>query len=391
MNLAIRLARQGGVGLTVALNRPLKTRAPADWVGMSNCGHDHSIDRVDQHRNDGGRLLAAFLVIIVFMVVEVIGGLISGSLALIADAGHMLTDALALMLALSAHRLSTKPADDRLHFGYRRMQVLAAFVNGIALTALMVWIVYEAVRRSINPVPVEWAPMLAVAAAGLAANAVAFRLLHRAGDQNINIKGAMLHVASDLLGSIAAIIAAIVIWQTGWTRIDPILSIVVASLIGYSAFKLLKETSHILLEGAPLNIDKTAITADLALASADIEDIHSVRIWQMTPDHPSLTLHAKIRSGAAAGAALQAIKDRLEKRYGIRESTIQIELDCGCPDDQHQDTEEKSASLVTMHPRASDGHHHRGGHAHDDNKPRDGKSLKVAGGTAVSAIQSIFK
>lgn len=300
---------------------------------MTDCGHDHSLAPHARHANDGGRLVAAFVVIAVFMVVEVVGGLISGSLALLADAAHMMTDAFALALAASAHWMSAKPANRRLHFGYRRVQVLAAFVNGIALAALMTWIVYEAVRRAVNPIEVAWMPMLIIAAIGLGANGIAFRLLHQAGEHNINIRGAMLHVASDLLGSVAAIVAALVIAFTGWTRIDPILSLFVAVLIGRSALKLIKETAHILLEGAPQNLDVESMVSDLSLASPAIENIHNVRIWQLTPDQLRLTLHARIRDGAGADAALQALKERLAERYGIAESTIQIEsASAGCPD-----------------------------------------------------------
>ena len=297
---------------------------------MSDCGHDHSIDRLAQHKADGGRLLAALAVIVVFMVLEVIGGLLSGSLALLADAAHMMTDAFALALAATAHRMSARPANGRLHFGYRRIQVIAAFVNGIALVALMAWIVYEAVRRSIQPVEVAWAPMLVIAALGLAANGVAFRLLHNAGDHNINIKGAMLHVASDLLGSIAAIAAAVTIWLTGWTRIDPILSVFVAALIARSAVKLLKETTHILLEGAPAHIDAKRMENELADLSPDIENVHSVKIWQLTPDQLRLTLHARVKNSAVSEEALELLKRTLDERYGIRESTIQIETCTGC-------------------------------------------------------------
>jgi cobalt-zinc-cadmium efflux system protein len=300
---------------------------------MSDCGHDHSIGASHaQDRADGGRLLAAFAVIVVFMIVEIVGGIISGSLALLADAVHMMTDAFALALAASAHWMSARPANKKLHFGYRRLQVLAAFVNGIALIALMSWIVFEAVHRAVTPVDVAWAPMLVVAALGLAANGVAFRLLHRAGDHNINIKGAMLHVASDLLGSIAAVVAAIVIWQTGWTRIDPILSVVVAALIARSAYKLLRETTHILLEGAPQHLDAEKLAGELIASTADVEDIHSVKISQLTPDQLRLTMHAKIRAGAAADEALRVLKSTLEERFGIHDSTIQIEAGCACPD-----------------------------------------------------------
>ena len=151
---------------------------------MTDCGHDHSFAGHAQHRSDGGRLIAAFGVILVFMIVEIVGGVISGSLALLADAAHMMTDAFALALAASAHWMSARPANTKLHFGYRRLQVLAAFVNGIALVALMSWIIYEAVRRSISPIEVAWAPMLVIAALGLAANAIAFRLLHHAGERH---------------------------------------------------------------------------------------------------------------------------------------------------------------------------------------------------------------
>jgi cobalt-zinc-cadmium efflux system protein len=194
--------------------------------------------------------------------------------------------------------------------------------------------------------------MLVIAALGLLANGVAFRLLHSAGEHNINIKGAMLHVASDLLGSVAAVAAAIVIWLTGWTRIDPILSIFVAALIGRSAIKLIQETTHILLEGAPKHIDVDALTKDLVTVGAEVEDIHSVRIWQLTPDQPRLTLHAKIRDGAAANDALQLIKRRLAEKFGIRNSTIQIESGGVCPDHSHGQDDGASGdhqSTVDLH------------------------------------------
>jgi cobalt-zinc-cadmium efflux system protein len=298
-------------------------------------GHAHGLAHAHSHENtDGRRLIAALAVISVFMVVEFVGGLLSGSLALLADASHMMTDAVALSLAASAHWLSMRPADGRLHFGYRRFQVLAAFVNGIALVVLMAWIFWEAIKRSINPVDVDWRTMLAVAVLGLLANVIAFRLLHGSATQNINVRGAMLHVIGDLLGSVAAVIAAVVIALSGWTRIDPLLSILVAILIGYSAYRLLRETAHILLEGAPKGIDAADVARDLASVSPDIEDVHSVQLWQLTPDHPQATLHVRVRSGAAGHDTLGLVKARLAERFGIRESTIQIEIG-SCCDDEH--------------------------------------------------------
>ncbi|MFZ5617121.1 MAG: cation diffusion facilitator family transporter [Pseudomonadota bacterium] len=348
---------------------------------MTDCGHDHSLDQHAQHRTDGGRLIAAFAVIVVFMIVEVVGGILSGSLALLADAAHMMTDGLALLLALSAHWMSARPANRQLHFGYRRAQVLAAFVNGIALLLLTAWIIYEAWRRSITPIDVAWAPMLAIAALGLFANGVAFRLLHGAGERNINIKGAMLHVASDLLGSVAAVAAAVVIWLTGWMRIDPILSLLVAALIARSAIKLLRETTHILLEGAPQDIDVEAMTGDLASAIPAIEDIHSVRIWQLTPDQIRLTLHARLREGAVAADALKILKRRLEERYGIHESTIQIEPACSCPDGGRGDSGAEPVQL----------HAHRRDHAHHAASAKPNGAARTARASTVAAIQSMFK
>jgi cobalt-zinc-cadmium efflux system protein len=266
------------------------------------------------------------------MVVEFVGGFLSGSLALIADASHMMTDAVALALAASAHWLSMRPADGQLHFGYRRFQVLAAFVNGIALVVLMAWIFWEAVRRSINPVEVSWQPMLVIAVLGLIANVMAFKLLHGSESRNINVRGAMLHVIGDLLGSVAAVIAAVVIALSGWMRIDPLLSILVAVLIGFSAFRLLRETAHILLEGAPSGIDPGDVARELAAVSGDIEDVHSIKLWQLTPEDPRATLHVRLRSGAGGQETLGLVKARLAARFGIRESTIQIETG-GCCDE----------------------------------------------------------
>lgn len=295
---------------------------------MSTCGHGHS-----HSTGDGKRLLAAFVVIAVFMVVEAIGGLLSGSLALLADATHMMTDALALALAASAQWIAGRPADSKLHFGYRRTQVLAAFVNGIALAFLLTWIVFEAVKRFFfEPVDVNWSLMLNIALIGLLANGVAFFILHRSRTDNVNIRGAMLHVVSDILGSVAAIIGALVIATTGWLKIDPILSIIVAALIGRSAWRLISETGHILMEGAPPNIDVTSLADGIKKASPDVLQIHQLQIWQITPEEPRLTMHARIKSPDLAENALQKMKEYLEREHGIRQSTVQVEFTNECPD-----------------------------------------------------------
>jgi len=186
-----------------------------------------------------------------FMLVEVAGGILSGSLALLADAGHMLTDTMALALSAIAFRVSSRPADEKRSYGYQRFQILAAFVNGLSLLVIVGWILFEAVQRILSPSMVMGQTMLIVAAAGLVINIIVFFVLHGGDQENLNMRGAALHVLGDLLGSVAAITAALVILYTGWMPIDPILSIGVALLIFRSAWHLVKRSGHILLEGAP--------------------------------------------------------------------------------------------------------------------------------------------
>lgn len=295
---------------------------------MAECNHQGS----HGHRANTRRLMAALAVILTFMVVEVVGGILSGSLALLADAAHMLTDGFALALAISAQFFAVRPADSKLHFGYRRAQVLAAFVNGVLMAVLLIWIVYEAFHRALNPTDIDAPLMLWVAIAGLAANAVAFAILHRGHGNDVNMRGALLHVLGDLLGSVAAIAAAIVIGLTGWTPIDPLLSLLVALLIGISAYRLIKETGHILLEGAPEDIDVNELSAELKNASSLIKDVHRVQIWQLTPEHPRLTLHACVERSEDSAPALEAVKSFLERKYKIVQSTVQIEVGEECPD-----------------------------------------------------------
>lgn len=295
---------------------------------MSGFHHDHDHGEV----KDASRLISAFAVIAVFMVVEIVGGVLAGSLALLADATHMFADAAALGLAAGAHLIARRPADQKRHFGYRRAQVLAAFFNGATLIVLMLWIVTEAVQRFFEPVPINAVLMLGIAAAGLLANAVAFGLLHASGSRNVNVRGALLHVAADLLSSLAAIVAAVLIMTTGIAAFDPILSIFVAFMIGVSAFRLLKETGHILLEGAPKNIDVAALMAGVKESAPGVQDVHDVRIWQIAPDSSSLTLHARISDVAEAETALDRIKTYLEREFGIHQSTVQIEIGDDCPD-----------------------------------------------------------
>ena len=260
-----------------------------------------------------------------FMVVEAVGGWLAGSLALIADAGHMLSDTAALALAWTAFRVARRPHDDKRTYGYHRFEIIVAFANGLALFAISAWIVIEAVGRLRAPVPVLGVPMLGVAAAGLAVNLVSLYVL-RSGDRaNLNVRAAILHVLGDLFGSVGAVIAAIVILATGWTPIDPILSIVLTLLILRGAWDVTRQAGHVLMEGTPEGFDAAAMRHDLMVAVPGLTDVHHVHAWMLNTERSLVTLHVQLAPAADARAALAAIKVRLKERFGIAHSTVQID------------------------------------------------------------------
>lgn len=297
---------------------------------MGHQHHGHSHDHGHRHGHGAGadsekRVLWAFLLTAGFMGAEVVGGLISGSLALLADAAHMLTDAAALALAWFAFRIARRPADPKRSYGYHRGQVLAAFTNGAVLIAIVFWIFVEAIQRLREPVPVQGGTMLAVAVLGLLVNVVAFFILHGGDRRNLNLRGAAAHVMGDLLGSAAAVIGALVILRTGWTPIDPLLSLLVGLLVLRSAWLVVRESAHILLEGTPAEIDPKGLRQALLAEVPDLRDVHHIHAWSLTPERPLLTLHARIGQAADPQATLERIKQVLSKRYGIDHSTVQIE------------------------------------------------------------------
>ena len=266
-----------------------------------------------------------------FMIVEVVGGIISGSLALLADAGHMLTDTMALALAAMAFHVSKRPPDGNLTFGYQRFQILAAFVNGLSLLAVVGWILFEAISRFISPNEILGETMLVVAAAGLVVNLISFAVLHSGDQDNLNIRGAALHVAGDLLGSVAAIVAALVIIYTGWTLIDPILSVAVAALILKSAWSLVKRSAHILLEGAPEWLDVQMMQDRIVAGVPGVREIHHVHIWGLTPQQLMLTMHMSVTDDATQSEVIREAKRFLKDDYGIGHATIEVDVD-GCSD-----------------------------------------------------------
>ena len=261
------------------------------------------------------------------MVVEAIGGILSGSLALVADAAHMLIDTVALFLTWLAFGLSARPADDERTYGYHRFPILAAFANGVGMVFVVGWICVEAVRRINEPVEILATPMLVVAVVGLMVNAAAAAILFGADRDNLNVRGALLHVLGDLLGSVAAISAAVVIMVTGWVMIDPLLSFLVAALILRSTWSLIRDSGHILLEGTPVELDVHEIGADLVEHLDAVEDVHHVHAWSLAQDRSLLTLHARIREGIDSDDAVDAIHHRLAERFDVTHVTVQIEVE----------------------------------------------------------------
>ena len=293
--------------------------------------HEHT-DHAHPHGHEANERSVGIAALLTggFMVAEVIGGIVAGSLALLADAGHMLTDFASLALAWLGFRLTRRPADWRRTYGFDRFAVLVAFVNGAALFAIAAWIVVEAVQRLSAPVEVLGWPMLAIALAGLGVNVVSFLVLRTGDKDNLNIRAAVLHVVGDLLGSVAAVIAGVVIIAWGWTPIDPLLSIVVALIIVRSAWRVVADSGHILLEGSPPDIDSRALQDELKSTLPFVLDVHHVHAWSISQERPMVTLHASIAAGTDSAHAVREIKRLLAQHFRITHATVEIEFDaCG--------------------------------------------------------------
>ncbi len=285
-------------------------------------GHDHS----HIPKNETKIAIAAVLTG-TFMLAEVVGGVVSGSLALLADAGHMLTDFASLMLAWLGFRLARRPADWKRTYGFDRFSVLAAFVNGLSLFVIAAWILWEAVQRLGDPQEVMGGVMLWVALGGLVVNIIAFLVLTRGGEgDNLNVRAAALHVMGDLLGSVAALVAAIVIIWTGWTPIDPILSVLVAFIILRSAWAVVAQSGHILLEGAPQGFDRRAVVKALCDDIPGLRNISHVHAWSVTQERPMVTMTIALEDGSDPATVKAAIRERLEERHGIGHVTIELDM-----------------------------------------------------------------
>ena len=283
--------------------------------------HEHAHPEISR---DEAPLGIAFLLIASFAVVEVLGGLFANSLTLLADAGHMLLDASALGLSWLAVRLSRRQHSETHSYGYHRSQVLAAFVNALLLVALCGWIGFEALSRMENPRPLLPLPALLIATVGLVVNLLVFRMLHGASG-NLNVRSAALHVLGDLLGSCAAIAAALLVWLFEWYLADPILALVIIAILLRGAWKVLSESIHILLEGVPDDLDLQVIRDTLTDRVSGVVEVHHLHAWALTSERPMVTLHARVDEFVDEIAAAASIKAVLNENFGIDHSTVQVE------------------------------------------------------------------
>ena len=274
----------------------------------------------DQNQTRLGR---AFLLIAAFSLVELATAIFSNSLTLLADAGHMLLDTVALGLAWLALRISHLPATSRFTFGFHRAQVLAAFVNSLLLCGLILWILFEAFERLLAPQAMLPLPALAVALLGLLVNLIAFFWLH-GGQQNINVRAAALHVFGDILGSVSAIASALIVYFTGWLTADALLALVVAVILGVSTWRVMKMSVSVLLEAAPSGLEADRVKHAL-LAVEGVEDVGEVRVWALTPERPLATVHLTCMPGENRQGVVRQVKDELLQRFDLRLVTVQVE------------------------------------------------------------------
>ena len=289
--------------------------------------HEHGSGQHHHHggsrRGGAGRLAATLALAGAYMLVEVIGGVLSGSLALLADAGHMLSDVAALALSLVAMRLAQRPPTARRTYGYHRAEILAALANGAALLAIAALIVREAVARFLAPTEVRAGLMMTVAAGGLLVNVASLALLHRDRAASLNLRGAWLHVLTDALGSVQAIAAGAVIAAFGWRWADPVASLLIAVLIAWSAWGLVRESVSILMESAPLGLDLDALGR--AIRAVDgVAGVHDLHAWTITSGFVSVSAHVQVLPGREQ-AVLAEVRTLLADRFGIAHSTIQVE------------------------------------------------------------------
>jgi cobalt-zinc-cadmium efflux system protein len=307
--------------------------------------HDHAPGPAADRR----LLLGALGLIVAFMAVEVVAGLLIGSLALLADAGHMLTDAAAIALALVAMQLAARPASGAYTYGLKRAEILSAQINGLTLAVLVLVFVVEAVRRLIHPPDVDGGAMALVAAVGILVNLCAAALLARADRRSLNVAGAFWHIVTDLVAFVATLLAGLVIYLTGWTQADAVATLVVAALMAWAAYRLLRDSARIFLEASPRGIEPQAV--DQGIRGVDgVTDVHELHVWEVTSGFPALSAHVLVDPGADCHERRLAIEELLGDRFGIDHTTLQV--------DHSGDVLPASMLGRRLHPEAGEPPHH---------------------------------
>ncbi|EUJ26581.1 hypothetical protein MFLO_13970 [Listeria floridensis FSL S10-1187] len=287
--------------------------------------HDHGHSHNHAHNTNKKALLISFILITGFMVAEVVGGIMTNSLALLSDAGHMLSDAAALGLSLLAFKFGEKAASDSKTYGYKRFEILAAFFNGLTLIIISLVIFYEAYHRFFEPPHVIGSGMMTISVLGLLVNILVAYILAK-GDTsgNLNMRSAFLHVIGDMLGSVGAIVAALLIIFFGWNIADPIASVIVSFFVLISGIRVFKDSIQILMEGKPSDIDIEKLRNYL-LDQPEVEGIHDLHVWSITSDFPSLTVHLQVKEGIDRDALLDKMEREIEQDFDIAHITIQME------------------------------------------------------------------
>lgn len=291
--------------------------------------HASSLVHPHDHRAGSRRRLAWTLVLVVlYMGAEVVGGLLTGSLALLSDAGHMLSDAASLGLALFALSIASRPRSAERTFGYHRTEILAALANGVTLLVVAVFIVVEAWERFADPPEVAAGGLVAVAAGGLLVNLLGLWLLHGGRDDSLNLRGARLHVVSDLLGSVQALAAGALIWAFGWGWADPLAAVLIALLVVASSWTLLRDSVNVLMEGTPRHLDAEEIAGAIA-AVAGVGGVHDLHVWTITSGFEALSVHVRVAE-RDRDDVLGEVRDLVRERFAIEHATIQVESGEGC-------------------------------------------------------------
>lgn len=286
-------------------------------------GHDHQTGDAN-----AGALTKALALTGTFLIAEVVGGILTGSLALLSDAAHMMTDTAGLAIALAAVRIGARPADNRRTFGYKRFEILAAAFNALLLFGVAAYILYEGIKRFFEPTDIQSLPMLAIAALGLVVNLVAMRILDSGRSSSLNVKGAYLEVWSDMLGSVGVIAAALIIWLTGWTWVDPLVAIAIGLWVLPRTWVLFKETTNILLEGVPEGIDLEKLSKRL-VSTSGVASVHDLHVWALTSGMPSLSAHLVQKDGFDPEIIRAAASDAMAQDFDITHVTLQVERsDC---------------------------------------------------------------